>query len=292
MFKAISKSNLWIIARNTTLAAAVVLGLSQGAKADDTKTYETLQVSCNPFASNKIDAQCSSNLDIKPEAEQIAQRRGRRRKSRVQGYYAGFGLGVGFPSGEIDFGDIEEIEFDDPEYDTAFIGNIFGGIKFTKNLAADLEFFLALGGVDSDSLDDAFNQLVASVGAEGGLETDGDFSAFALYINPRFELPLSSNGKFNVYVSPGIGISQTNVNFEAQSDIVDFVDDEGNDLNIDTDEDASNTGFTFQIKGGASVAFSDTLGAFAQVRYTSLPTDDDFDSINIFGTDAGLKFSF
>ena len=211
---------------------------------------------------------------------------GRRRKSKVQGYYAGFGLGAGFPSGGLE-GGIEGLEFDSPEYNTAFLGNLFGGIKFTRNLAADLEFLLALGGVDTDSLDDAFNSFLNEQEVEGSLETDGDYSAFALYINPRFELPLSSSGNFNVFASPGIGISQTNVNFEAQSDIPAIGDD-----NINEDEDASSTGVSFQIKGGASYAFSDTLGAFAQVRYITLPTDDDFDSINMFGADAGLKFNF
>ena len=286
-----------MVAKNTTLAAAVVLGFSQGAKAEKIKDtqYETLKVSCDPFFLNSS-SECQFN-SVQSESELIAQRRGRRRKSKVQGYYAGFGLGVGFPSGEVDAGegDVEGIDFDNPEYTTAFIGNLFGGIRLTKNIAADLEFLVALGGVDSDSFEDSFNELASSAGIEGSLETDGDFSSVAIYINPRFELPLSQTGKFNIYISPGIGLSQTNVNFESSGDF----SDPSNTLDLSElnsaanfDEDASNTGVTFQIKGGASLLFTDTLGAFAQARFSTLPTDDGFDSINIFGIDAGLKFNF
>ena len=288
MLGSILKSNIAEITKNITLAMAIVLGFSVGVKAEESKTYETLEVSCNPFLSYDLDAECNSNLTVESQADLIAQsRRGRRRKSKVQGYYGGFSLGIGFPSGELDFGDIPDIEFSDPEYDTAFLGSLFGGIRFTRSISADLEFLLALGGVDSDSLENGFNEFAAASGVEGSLSTDGDFSAFAFYINPRFELPLSNSGSFNVYVSPGIGLSQTNVNFEAVSDFPAL-----GDQNLNINQDASNTGVTFQVKGGASFAFSDTIGGFAQARYTTLPTDDGLDSINIFGADAGLKFNF
>lgn len=290
MLRSISISNVAKITKNITLAMAIVLGFSLSTKAEETKTYKTLEVSCNPFFSYDLNSECNSNLAVESETDLISQtRRGRRRKSRVQGYYGGFSLGIGFPSGELDAEEAqtEEFQFSNPEYDTAFVGSLFGGIKFTRSISADLEFLLALGGVDSDSLDSAFNDFAAGLGLEGSLNTDGDFSAFALYINPRFELPLSRNGSFNVYISPGIGLSQTNVNFEAVSDFTALGDD-----NININQDASNTGVTFQVKGGASFAFSDTIGAFAQARFTTLPTDDGFDSINIFGADAGLKFNF
>ncbi|MCC0178674.1 outer membrane beta-barrel protein [Waterburya agarophytonicola K14] len=288
MFRAIWQPNFWTMAKNATIAFVVILGFSQSAKAEDRKTYQAVRVSCNPFVSYDVDSQCNSNVSLEAETDKIAQtRRGRRRKSKVQGYYGGFSLGVGFPSGELEFGEIPGIEFSNPEYNTAFLGSLFGGIKFTKSLSADLEFLLGLGGVDSDSLEDSFNELATVGGIEGSLETDGDFSAFALYVNPRFELPLSQKGNFSLYVSPGIGISQTNVNFEAVSDF-----DGLGDQNLNVNQDASSTGITFQVKGGASIAFSDTLGVFAQVRYTTLPTDDGFDSINLFGADAGLKFNF
>ena len=288
MLAPILKSNIAKITKNITLAMAIVLGFSLSTKAEETQTYETLEISCNPFLSYGLNSECDLNLAVESETDLVAQtRRGRRRKSKVQGYYGGFSLGVGFPSGELDFGDIPDIEFSDPEYDTTFLGSLFGGIKFTKSISADLEFLLALGGVDSDSLENGFNDFAAASGVEGSLSTDGDFSAFAFYINPRFELPLSKSGNFNVYITPGIGLSQTNVNFEAVSNFPAL-----GDQNLNIDQDASRTGVTFQIKGGASIALSDTIGAFAQARYTTLPTDDDFDSINIFGADAGLKFNF
>ena len=288
MLAPILKSNIAKITKNITLAMAIVLGFSLSTKAEETQTYETLEISCNPFLSYGLNSECDRNLAVESETDLVAQtRRGRRRKSKVQGYYGGFSLGVGFPSGELDFGDIPDIEFSDPEYDTTFLGSLFGGIKFTKSISADLEFLLALGGVDSDSLENGFNDFAAASGVEGSLSTDGDFSAFAFYINPRFELPLSKSGNFNVYITPGIGLSQTNVNFEAVSNFPAL-----GDQNLNIDQDASRTGVTFQIKGGASIALSDTIGAFAQARYTTLPTDDDFDSINIFGADAGLKFNF
>ena len=218
MLAPILKSNIAKITKNITLAMAIVLGFSLSTKAEETQTYETLEISCNPFLSYGLNSECDLNLAVESETDIVAQtRRGRRRKSKVQGYYGGFSLGVGFPSGELDFGDIPDIEFSDPEYDTTFLGSLFGGIKFTKSISADLEFLLALGGVDSDSLENGFNDFAAASGVEGSLSTDGDFSAFAFYINPRFELPLSKSGNFNVYITPGIGLSQTNVNFEAVS---------------------------------------------------------------------------
>ena len=142
MYKSILKRNLWMIAQNATLAVAVVLGFSLSAKAEDTKTYETLQVSCSPFASSSLDSHCESNSVMESEAEQIAQRRGRNRKSKVDGYYGGLTVGVGFGSGELD---LEVDGLDNPEYGGSFLISFFEGIKFNKNLSADLEFLLAFG---------------------------------------------------------------------------------------------------------------------------------------------------
>jgi opacity protein-like surface antigen len=282
VFKSISNRNLWMIARNATLAVVLALSFALDTKAEDIKTDESIQVSCNPFTSNDITAQCNSNLNVEPEQDLIAQRRGRKRKSKVDGYYGGFSIGIGFGSGEIDLGEGAE-DFTNPEYSTSFVGSFFEGIKFNKNLSADLEFLLVFGGADSDALDNEFNEFARQNNTEANFETDSSYSTFALYFNPRFELPLSESGSFNLYVSPGIGLSQTNVSFEFTSDIPDVEDEK---------TDASDTGITFQIKGGASIAITETIQAFAQARYLTLPTDEGFDSINIFGTDAGLKFNF
>lgn len=299
---AIIKSKFGLILKNLSIATVLVLGLSQVAKAEKPINQEKLSVSCNPFISYNLDSGCSFNqeaTEISHDATtQIAQgRRGRKRKSKVEGYYGGFSAGIGFPSGTAG----EDTEFTDEDsgvtvpltasdYTTSFNGSLFGGIRFTENIAADLEFLLALGGISDDaenSINDGLEAIIPG-GADSGFaaEVDGDFSAFALYINPRFELPVGEEGKFNVYASPGIGLSQTNVNVSA--DIV----AEGQDTIPFQDDDASNTGITFQIKGGAKYLISDTTGIFGQVRYANLPTDDGYDSINLFSGEAGLTFNF
>ncbi len=276
----------WKILQNAALAVAVILGYSQSVQAENTKKNDNvIQISCNPFASDDINTQCSSDSVsiVEIEENKIAQtRRGRRRKSKVAGYYGGFSLGVGFPSGDVELTNDVGTDFPDSEYNSGFIGSLFGGIKFTKNLSADIELLLGLGGLDTDALDDFTNDPSNNISIVGDYESEGDYSAFAFYLNPRFELPLNQNGSLSVYASPGIGISQTNVNFQA--------DDDGIENTIDLD--LSNTGFTYQVKGGASLSISDTIGIFGQLRYASLPTDEDIDNINVVSTEVGLKFNF
>ena len=266
MFKAISKSHFWAIAQNTTLAIAVVIGLSQSAKADDTKIPETLQVSCNPFATSEVDAQCNSNLDLENESEQIAQRRGRRRKSKVEGYYAGGSLGAFFAS-----------DVDDVEANNAFGGSLFGGIKFNKYFSADVEFIGALGDFED-------------VEVTGGDDIELDYSGFGFYINPRAELPLFqlAGSSASIYISPGIGISQSNVGVDFNQPL-----NEGATFEI-SELDASQIGFSFQIKGGIKVPVSRTINVFGQVRYVTLPTDDFLvdDSLKFFSTEAGVSLNF
>ncbi len=292
------KSNFGLISKNISIAAVLILGLSITAKAEKPNEQAdlNLNVSCNPFLSYDLNSGCSFDREVtqisQGEDTQIAQtRRGRRRKSKVQGYYGGFSAGIGFPSGTIGEDFVDEgtgIAVVAPDYTTSFDGSIFGGIKFTKNIGADLEFLLAFGGI-SDDLENSINEGIAANPdfAASGItaEVDGDFSAFAFYINPRFELPLGEDGKFSVYASPGIGLAQTNVNLNA--DIV----AEGQATSV-TDEDASNTGITFQVKGGANYLISDTTGIFGQVRYANLPTEEGLDSISIFGVETGLTFNF
>lgn len=296
------KSRFSLILKNLSIATVLVLGLSQTAEAEKPNEHTELNVSCNPFFNYDLNSGCSLDREVaqinQDTTTQVAQgRRGRKRKSKVQGYYGGFSVGIGFPSGTAG----ENTDFTDentgttvpliaPDYTTNFEGSIFGGIKFTKNIAADLEFLVALGGI-SDDLENSINDgLVAIIPgfADSGFtaEVDGDFSAFAFYLNPRFELPVGENGKFSLYASPGIGLAQTNVNVTA--DVV----AEGEETIAVQDQDASNTGISFQIKGGANYLISDTTSIFGQVRYANLPTDDGFDSIDIFGVETGLNFNF
>lgn len=272
-----------MIVQNATLAMTLVCGFSFGAKAEDINTYETLQISCNPFSATNADNQCSRNLKVESETSLIAQTRrgrGRRRKSKVQNYYAGFSIGAGFVGGEYPVGNSQGTEFPFPEYSNGFVGSLFGGLNFTKNLAAELELYLGLGDLDTDELDDFSNDPANNIDVSN-FRSEGDYSAFAIYINPRFELPLNEERKFSLYVSPGIGISQTNANYTAEDDLGFF-----------DDTDASSTSFTYQIKGGGSIFLSETIGVFGQLRYASLPTDEDIDTINIFSTEAGMKFNF
>jgi opacity protein-like surface antigen len=283
-----TKSNLGIIFKNASIAGALVFGLAQTAQADQNNKYQDLNISCNPAIDQTSQLNCSFNpqpTEIKQgDDTEIAQgTRGRRRKSKVDGYYGGFSGGIGFAGGS-SATEEEQAAFssfdvgDTGEYTNSFDGSLFGGIKFSQNISADLEFFLALGGLETEKVENLFRDN----GAEGNVE--GDFSAVALYANPRFELPITGDDKLSLYISPGIGLSQTNVNLKIEGlSSVDVPDE-------DTDE--SQTGISFQVKGGAEYQISDTMDIFAQARYVTLPTGGDLDSINIFGLDGGLKFNF
>jgi opacity protein-like surface antigen len=281
MITAIAKSNLGIIFKNISIAAVLVFGLAETAQADQTNNHQDLYLACNPAIDQGSNLNCSFNpqpTEIKQGSDtQIAQgTRGRRRKSKVDGYYGGFSGGIGFASGDAATDPDRALAGDDYtlEYKNSIDGSIFGGIKFSKNLSADLEFFLALGGLETESTEN----FLSDNGVEGNV--DGDFSAFALYANPRFELPITKDDKLSLYISPGIGLSQTNANLSV----------EGTSSNVEVDE--SGTGISFQVKGGAEYQISDTMDIFAQARYVTLPTGGDLDSIKIFGIDGGLKFNF
>ncbi|MGD1920979.1 MAG: hypothetical protein ACFCAD_20135 [Pleurocapsa sp.] len=73
----------WKILQNAALAVAVILGYSQSVQAENTKKNDNvIQISCNPFASDDINTQCSSDSVsiVEIEENKIAQtRRGRRR---------------------------------------------------------------------------------------------------------------------------------------------------------------------------------------------------------------------
>ena len=351
MIKAIAQSQLGIIVKNISLAAVLVLGLSQTAKADEANKHQDLRISCDPAINQDSRLNCSFN-NLPPEVEQnadiVAQGgRGRRRKSKVQGYYGGFALGAMFPTGGLepipetitpdtqallDAFDIDPTIDSTIDYSTGFAGSVFGGIKFTEKLGAELEFMIGTGGGDSDNFNEEFEQLLTDAfeaGFNGAAEADGqdvrlnasaeyeldvDYTVFALYASPRFDLPVSN--KLTVFVSPGIGLSQTNVSTTNNIEIgAELVDDDlpqeeldaANDLltgeleQAQGDEEAqevdlSKTGITFRIKAGAEYQISDTIGIFGQASYVTLPTEDsdvfEVDNLNSFLAQAGLNFSF
>ena len=315
MIQAAFKSQLGIIVKNISLAAVLVLGLSQTAKADEANKHQDLRISCDPAINQDSRLNCSFN-NLPPEVEQNADTvaqggRGRRRKSKVQGYYGGFSLGIISPSGGINSSDTPGLEdISEIDYSTGFAGSVFGGIKFNKSIAAELEFLLGLGSGDTDGFNDdfqaAFQPLrdladnTPGLDVDGDFEIDADYSAFAIYASPRFDLPVSD--KFSVFISPGIGLSQTNVNVETDSDlnisstVQDDDIDEANAVfeqaNFDVDE--STTGVSFKIKGGAQFQISNGIAIFGQASYVTLPVSDDsnLDNLNSFLGQAGLTFNF
>ena len=343
MIQAAFKSQLGIIVKNISLAAVLVLGLSQTAKADEANKHQDLRISCDPAINQDSRLNCSFN-NLPPEVEQNADTvaqggRGRRRKSKVQGYYGGFALGAMFPTGGLELITDDSVDISsDIDYGTGFAGSVFGGIKFTEKFGAELEFLIGAGGGDTDDFSSEFSQELLDptlqtvfddeidqdpdladlpdgaldVAISSGYELDVDYTVFALYASPRFDLPISK--KFTVFVSPGIGISQTNITTEENFDLdaeVDSnvfsdeqlesfneeIDSFANDNPVEpTEVDLSKTGISFQIKAGAEYQISNAIEIFGQVRYTTLPTEDsdiyEVDNLNSFLGQAGLTFNF
>jgi opacity protein-like surface antigen len=322
MIPAIAKSKLGIIFKNASIAAALVFGLSQTAQADQTNNYQDLYIACNPAIDQASKLSCSFNLqptEVKQGSDtQIAQgTRGRRRKSKVDGYYGGFSLGAISPSGGIDvIGDPTVPGLEDPsdiDYSTGFAGSIFGGVKFNEMIAAELEFLLGLGSGDTDGVNNDYQDFFGSlsdslegtgVDLTGDFEAESDYSAFAIYASPRFDLPISE--KFSVFISPGVGLSQTNINLKTETDLSFSGEGVPDDLQEQFDQfdqqvaaanqeiDESTTGISFKIKAGAEFQISDTIEIFGQATYVTLPVKDDptLDNLNSLLAQGGLIFNF
>lgn len=314
------KSNLNIVFKNISIAAVLFFGLTQTAKAEPNNNHQDLYVSCKPAIAQSTKLNCSFNpqsTEITQGTEtQIAQgTRGRKRKSKVDGYYGGFSVGIINPSGGIETsGDptvpgLEDVS--DVEYDTGFAGSIFGGIKFSEIIGAELEFLLGLGKGDTDGfnsdLQDSINSIrdlaeqTPGVNFSGDIEAESDYSAFAIYASPRFDLPVSR--KFSLFITPGIGLSQTNVNAKVESDLsisgenVTSEDEEAlaeavQEANQEIDQ--STTGISFKLKAGAEYQLSDSIEIFGQASYVTLAVNDDptADNLNSFLAQTGLTFNF
>jgi len=280
------------VAHASIAVSTIVLGLSQEVKAGENSNRGTIHISQDPFGAISNISADSDRANFTDVAQGRRRRQGGRgRNSKIEGYYAGFSGGIGFLSGSIE--DTAE-NLSDPEYSNAFLGSIFGGVKFSKYISADLEFILGVGGANTDDLEADAD---ADANFTGDLSVDGDYAAFGLYLNPRFELPLDRRDRLNLYLSPGLGISQTNVNLN----FVNFDETSDVDPEFRGDFDASQLGISFQIKGGASFAIRDNIVIFAQARYVDFPTEDelnpnsvvtDLDPLNIFSTELGLKLRF
>ena len=158
---------------------------------------------------------------------------------QVRGY-AGVSFGAFFPDEEL--------------ADTGFGGSIFLGADFNKYVGLELEAGLLGGGTELNI---------------------ADYSVWALFINPRFSLPLDTNSeesKVTLFVSPGIGISQ------AEIDIDEF------DLEVEDE-----TRFTIQVKAGIEYDISRSNSLFIQGRYTTQTAEN---TIDFFSIEAGTKFMF
>ena len=209
---------------------------------------------------NIATAQEIRTLEDDQEANEVAETQDDEQdKSGGISGYAGATLGIFFP-------DIDEsrgfFTGDDTEVDdTAFGGSIFAGIRFSRYIGTDIELSGFIGDVDSD------------------LDEDENYSLGALFLNPRFTLPLSEKrNSLAFFLSPGLGISQLT------STVEDEVDDFDRTTFVEDD-----VRFTWQIKGGISVPVSSKFSILGQLRYASQTGDD---AINYFGTEFGVNFDF
>ena len=249
--------------KTTVLAVIAALAFPFAAQAQDTQSYESLNVSC------ESGAECSDFGVNFQEGEEVAQtrrtrtRRTRRRSSDSKAF-AGATLGLSFP-GEIDDSII------DPG--TGFGGSIFGGYKFTDLISAEAEASLAFGGNDFE--------------VAGGDEIDGSYTLFTLLVGPRFTYSVNkSNDKsFYVFATPSIGFGSLNIG----DDVGDQIEDAGGD--------SSGSGLALQGKVGAGYPISDKLDLIGQAKYSRILSivevaDGDDEGLGTFGIDAGISYKF
>ena len=139
---------------------------------------------------------------------------------------------------------------------------MFGGVKFNRYLATNLEFTAFSGDVDSD------------------LDVDDEsYTIYSTLLNPRFILPLNDkDNSLDLFLSPGLGISS--LRSRVEDEISDF------DRTAVIEDD---TRFTWQVKGGASVPVSSKFSILGQLRYASQTGDD---AIDYFTTELGVEFDF
>lgn len=151
------------------------------------------------------------------------------------------------------------------DLETGFGGSLFAGAKLNRYFATDLEFMLLGGGTESD---------------------DTNYSQWGIFLNPRLILPLSQKkNTVALFLSPGIGISKGEIDFEiADTDADSLGIEEG--LRISVEDDLS---FAWQIKLGLAVPFGDRYNGFTQVRYVN-PTGDN--TIDLISTEAGFAVEF
>ena len=235
------------VLKSVTLATFLIVGLSQASYGQTAKE----------LLPDTISTSKKSNLLQSESSEQLSQitrprrTRTRTRTRRGQTRKTYFGLGVGiFLPGEVSLANTESATSEDAswEFSNGFAIDFFAGYKFSKYFGAELDFSAAFGSLE---INDVINEnFINDIGL--------DYTALGIYINPRLEIPLAGD-KFKIYAAPGIGFSNINS------------DDGETDLDLDGEADNifSESGFSYQLKGGASYQVSDRVGIFGQARYNS-----------------------
>ncbi len=208
------------------------------AQAKNIESYEDYRMYCSATAyqygiqssdCDRYKGTYENRLQEEVEQRQIKRRNTNKEESdanqdnRIKGYVGG-SLGVFFPDADV--------------LDTGLGVSLYGGARFNKYIATDLEIDL-LGG--------------------GTIDSDIAYGVFAAFINPRFIYPFSDQDKSaSVFFSPGIGISALGV---------------GDGDTTVTDD----TRLTWQAKAGVSIPVSRRLSTFGQVRYASQFEEDTVD---------------
>ncbi|GAB4523631.1 MAG: hypothetical protein Tsb0014_01410 [Pleurocapsa sp.] len=233
----------------TTILSGTVVALCMpfAAQAQDLDTYEDYQNACKSISEcdsfQVTDEYADSESSLQVDNSEIAQRSRRSRSSRsYDKYFAGFNLGLFLPEGGFNLG---------------FGGSVYGGYMFNKNFGGDLEFLFAFGGLDD--------------GYDGFGNVDGNYSYLGFYVNPRYEIPFSRDGRTKAFGAFGLGLLRTGFNYD-----YDFF---GNRLEID----GSDTDFSYQLKGGVMFPLGKKMDAVGQIRVI------EFDVVSFEG---GLKFGF
>ncbi|GAB4523626.1 MAG: hypothetical protein Tsb0014_01400 [Pleurocapsa sp.] len=241
--------------KSLLLAIIMVISLPLAVQAETIPTNKEYQISDSStseynqqnfnYNSLSVDYEQNALEPLQKSNDNELAQRTRNRRSRISDndkkFYLGSNIGLLIP-----FDDANDVGFGFP--------SVFGGIRFNKYAAADLEFFNYLGGTETDDL---------------------GYFTFGFLANARFTYPFSQeNNSIYAFVSPGIGYGRAN----PTGDVAD-------NRNLD-----GSGGFTFQIKSGIGYPLSDKLAAFGQVRYLNVDTEgENLDGLTL---DAGAIYQF
>lgn len=160
-----------------------------------------------------------------------------------------------------------ELSYDSADVDT-HIDVSAAGLDLTAEDAA-----LLTGGADPLGL------TVGQVVADG----QGDISSLGIFANVYYDL--ATDSAFTPYVGAGIGYAKTDVDYSPSG--VGIIDDD-------------DSGFAWQVMGGAAFAVSDTTEIFGGIRYRSqeadveaslFPAEFEVENKRVFA-EVGVRFSF